>query len=1050
MKISKRVKRIFSLVLAFVLLMSTNMQVMFADESQAAEVSVLVSGNHPNATAKMVNYYDTVMDGEIFAVESTIGSKVKGFNVQNSNENAQFLGWKVCIKSTVTDDGGNPIIILNSIDEKLYSMDEILNYVIPAGYTELYLQAQWQDNSFVPMTGVEFWSNYPGVQITLTKTDGQTLVAENVGSSFNAGSTVGSQVTVFNIGNEVALTGWKVYAVEYAASSDPNQRPEIVNQTLITTLNSMSELLAYEVPSNYQAIAFEAQWDETLIPSGPSNPDGTQNASVEFELRDGTITLFTGGPTNGFGEPMVVGDTVEENLLRHNDFIGHNATVADPVYWTTNRTFAGWKVFHLVDVNGVLDKVEVPNVGTLTTAQVMDYEVQAQHTIFEAQWSGNDADYYTDIVFWGFGEKITFEVEMWENGKLTKVELEGEAFGDAYRELGDGVRWQMDNLSNIASFKAEPVKANATLEGWLEFRMHYDSNGNEVLTPVSDKLFTTNEMLTRPIPKDDTQYVAKWSDIPLNQYPGFGQGMVQIDVWGNGGDITLTGTWHNGTTTASLGDQFPIGSTLRQNGIEFADPVPNSHNTGWTFAGWRPYQWTQTGTDENGDPIMDPMPVPNSKVMTTAEVLDYEFGTEQIILMAQWNIGNQGGGNSGGSVPGHQENLFMYAGGGNFNYKFYDENNKVVEKKGMGIFTYDVAPDKAFKQCMDERGDGLTAVYKACGRLAGWEIYTCDDVEFLHVPAGSDPAIGDPDLTMIYLFESNGKDCWVLLTNAVKENGLQSTSDVYNLSGAKEHFVMAAWDEAHTPGNITTENTVDPVDGKDGSYEKVDYCKVCHKELSRVKETIKVQTVTLSGALAGKTGSVETKPTLVEIPEGVKEKYDTVEEIQEEMVKKSQEANKNLADDKKEVKTQLLDVELKVQKEDGTWEKVTGENFPAEGITFLLTYEELGITDPDKLDFVITHMITHGAKAGEVEVLSYTREANGLRVKVTSLSPIMVSSVGKEEAPWYGWYVPSNPSATTDDAVKSPKTGDSNMMIYLVMFAVAGVAVTTVARKRVR
>ena len=41
--------------------------------------------------------------------------------------------------------------------------------------------------------------------------------------------------------------------------------------------------------------------------------------------------------------------------------------------------------------------------------------------------------------------------------------------------------------------------------------------------------------------------------------------------------------------------------------------------------------------------------------------------------------------------------------------------------------------------------------------------------------------------------------------------------------------------------------------------------------------------------------------------------------------------------------------------------------------------------------FVITHMITSGEHAGEIEVLNYQAEADGLRVHFTSMSPVCVA-----------------------------------------------------------
>lgn len=41
--------------------------------------------------------------------------------------------------------------------------------------------------------------------------------------------------------------------------------------------------------------------------------------------------------------------------------------------------------------------------------------------------------------------------------------------------------------------------------------------------------------------------------------------------------------------------------------------------------------------------------------------------------------------------------------------------------------------------------------------------------------------------------------------------------------------------------------------------------------------------------------------------------------------------------------------------------------------------------------FIITHMITLGEHAGEIKVLNYQAEADGLRVHFTSMSPVCVA-----------------------------------------------------------
>lgn len=927
---------------------------------------------------------------------------------------------------------------------------------------------------------VFFQGNHPAAQVcrvNMEGTDGTYF--GSIGEMVTVGNQVGSAFSGVNVKNadvNVTFKGWMLCYPVYKLDNNGNpeidsnngmkvvQSWELINDTVYTT----AEALAYTVPLDYgyDEMAFMAQWEV-----GASQPSQNPTNIVTLQLNEGKITLFNSEATEHYSANLEVDKTIAYSLGKNPNFVG---TVADPVYWTTNRAFVGWKAYKFetkTDLYGnpSIVRVEVPNTGILTTAELMNYIVPDYQIEFEAQWAGNDEDYYTNVMIDGYGQEITVEEEEWIGpGQTQKVERKYLGIGDYFRQTGDGMRWQMDNLGKVY-FKAEPVKEGATLEGWLEYRIIEYSDHSEMKL-VSDKLYSTTDMLNRPIPADKTQYVAKWSDIPYDEYPGFEQNAgseeekVNIIFSGNMPTAEICFVNLDGTDRGyypSVGTMFAFGSTISS---EISGIKVRNSDEGAIFKGWMLCEPIYK-VDSNGDVVLDQYNQPvvdrlvpiNNVVYTNSDVLNCTVpsGYDMLVFNAQWEFSNSDGSGSGSGSQNSWGNLFMYAGGGNFDYKFIRDNDEVIEQKGMGLFVYNIDDNKTFKQCMDEKHDGLTAVYKECSTLKGWTLYTCDDVEYLYVPAGQDPAIGDPDLTMLYLFESDGQDCWVLLTNAVKADGLQTTDVIYNLSDGKEYFAMPAWDDAHTPGNTTIENTVDPTASQDGSYEKVDYCKVCNKELSRIKETLKMTTqpVVLTGALAGKTGRVETKSALTEIPETISEKYNTVDAIQDEMIKKTEESNKNFANNK-DVKTKLLDVELKVQKEDGTWEVVDPDNFPAEGITFLITYEELGISNPGEYDFVITHMITHGAKAGEVEVLSYTREAAGLRVKTTSLSPIMVSSVGKEETPWYSWFytTPEGTTAATAGSavVTSPKTGDNSALMYLMMLAATGVVITFAARKKAR
>lgn len=103
--------------------------------------------------------------------------------------------------------------------------------------------------------------------------------------------------------------------------------------------------------------------------------------------------------------------------------------------------------------------------------------------------------------------------------------------------------------------------------------------------------------------------------------------------------------------------------------------------------------------------------------------------------------------------------------------------------------------------------------------------------------------------------------------------------------------------------------------------------------------------------------------------------YPTVEDIRKALLEKE---NTNSV---------LMDVSLKIRNADDEWIPVDPNDFPKDGVEVLLPYPE---GTNRTYTFVITHMITLGEHAGEIEVLNYQAEADGLRVHFTSMSSVCV------------------------------------------------------------
>ena len=152
-------------------------------------------------------------------------------------------------------------------------------------------------------------------------------------------------------------------------------------------------------------------------------------------------------------------------------------------------------------------------------------------------------------------------------------------------------------------------------------------------------------------------------------------------------------------------------------------------------------------------------------------------------------------------------------------------------------------------------------------------------------------------------------------------------------------------------------------------------------------------TVTITGVTAAITTDIVAHKVVVGklvVPDALKSNsdLDTVEKIQAKLETKLTGSKDNQV---------FYDIALKYY--DGSkWVDVTEANFPANGVDVVLPYPD-GTDSKDT--FTIVHMLTTGENAGEMEIISYTKEDDGLHFHVTSLSPFGVSWV-KYTAPTGG------------------------------------------------
>ncbi len=112
--------------------------------------------------------------------------------------------------------------------------------------------------------------------------------------------------------------------------------------------------------------------------------------------------------------------------------------------------------------------------------------------------------------------------------------------------------------------------------------------------------------------------------------------------------------------------------------------------------------------------------------------------------------------------------------------------------------------------------------------------------------------------------------------------------------------------------------------------------------------------------------------------------------------------------------TVVLEVAVQISFDGGlTWELATPENFPEEGVDVTLPYPygTAGSTH----DFVVAHLFTTGAKAGQLEYPAVAKTNDGIKVHITSASPFAIG-FKKIEAPVVT-PAPSNPKPSNPTPV---------------------------------
>ena len=121
-----------------------------------------------------------------------------------------------------------------------------------------------------------------------------------------------------------------------------------------------------------------------------------------------------------------------------------------------------------------------------------------------------------------------------------------------------------------------------------------------------------------------------------------------------------------------------------------------------------------------------------------------------------------------------------------------------------------------------------------------------------------------------------------------------------------------------------------------------------------------------------------------------------------------------------------------------TWQPVTKETFPSNGIKIVLKYPEG--TNKDEYDFIVSHLITMdrddlNLKAGTIINENYVKTDEGLELNIMSASPFVIgwSKVGGNQ--------PEETGETDPGKAVPQKTGDNMYGIMLTWAVILACAV---------
>ncbi len=589
--------------------------------------------------------------------------------------------------------------------------------------------------------------------------------------------------------------------------------------------------------------------------------------------------------------------------------------------------------------------------------------------------------------------------------------------GDPFTETDNyGNFFEMIATQTLKDFGIEEISDPVFWDGkrvFLGWMVYGDDETTGEYGPIEDKIFTGEELLTYPAKEGTITFKAQWEgdDSDYTTY-------VYFD--GVGGSFDLT--WNPDTSSEFTVTEDKTGYGCAQNGKTFAeqdafvivsDPVREGH----TFEGWLaipndiPACYEYEDTLYTTKQIMTELPVPADEITYKAKWKEIPFDDYRY------------------SDPLYVDgvavdyNFLHFVGNGGTITLTFDAIGTPIQTSGHQLDAY---IGKTFLEGLEayELGYQSLTVEKDKAAFNGWDVYEYDKIYSVFLPEGQ--TITDDDYMILRFGEMIFDDDdirieYLLVKNPVVYSEGLTAEEVLNLKN-KDLIAVANWSEWV---DVEVEN----------SEEKY---------------------------------MLEVKTNDITIPKAAEEKYETVEKAQEAM-QQAAFTVETLNKDKAE--TVYYEITLKVQKDNGTWETVTPENFPKEGLKVTIPYNGL---DPEKLDFVVTHLVSSGNNAGEIEVLEHKEGEDGLEITVYSLSPFAVTYQNEEDAVPTATPTPTEtptatpapteaptatpapteaPTATpapTEKPSDVPATGDTNAPLFFLSMMITAAAALFITMKKLR